>query len=56
MEEMGKNTLRYAVIVSIVVLLSFCIANVMGCASRRDGDMGNAMGFAIAEKMKKDQK
>jgi len=55
MDDIGKNTLRYMVIVSIVVLVSFCVANIMGCASRRGNDMGNAMGFAIAEKMKKDQ-
>lgn len=52
----GMNTLRYAVIMSGVILLSFCIANVMGCASRRTGDMGDSMGLAIGEHMKKDVK
>lgn len=56
MNNIGQNTLRYAVIMSLVILLSFCIANVMGCASRRTGDMGNAMGLALGEHMKKDLK
>jgi len=54
MNDIGKNTLRYAVIMSIVILVSFAIANIMGCASRRGGDMGDQMGLAIGEHMKKD--
>lgn len=49
MNDIGKNTLRYAVIMSIVILVSFAIANIMGCASRRTGDMGDQYGLAISQ-------
>jgi len=53
-ERMGSNTLKYLVIVCAWILFAYAIANVMGCASRRTGDMGDEMGLAIGEHMKKD--
>ena len=52
-EQMGSNTLKYLVIVCAWILVAYAIANIMGCASRRTGDMGDVYGLAISKEVGK---